>query len=665
MTAVFPVPQVTVRDDFTTGKIEGGSGNDHLIHHRDPAVAGHATTEMSGFGGDDILEASLPIAGQIHMFGGRGNDWMILDVTKSQDAQGIQGHHVYGGSGQNTYQFANISENQSPIVGRLDDFNPTTDRILIDDTAIDLADLPQTITLSDGSEVEVRVIEIDHPDFEAEDLGPQYFLSIGDDIFYALEGARDLSNGTTGQTGEETHFLDVSALDELRSAESVQYENPDNFVPYEFYADREDELNLNANPSGAEVKADTGDKDAAHISAGKGNEDDQSTDGTRGEQLIRGSDGDDVIDANTGNDSVLGGKGNDQIAGGIDNDYLDGGGSDDSIWGGDGDDTLVGGWGNDLLQGGRGNDVLSGGEGDDTLFGGEGDDTLTGGGDPDSVDRFHFYEDSGNHVIEDFKIEKDLITLQDDINPLTVELYENDAGNTVINHGTEGSIELKGVSLEDFQTAAEDRAEAGKPIMSITPDPEEEMLQEFRQETGYYEGAEPPSLLVPGVVYGAGAISDPETGGYRYVMEEDGNDGRDLEEDHAGHGGGKDDAATDAGTNDDGHDDHDHGNPTLPEIEEDKEEEELPESEQERAVDATCFVATAAYNDPWHPDVRFLRAFRDQWLVTRAWGRVFIAFYWRVGPRLAGFVRRNPSLAQPARQVIAAVVRVLQMFWKA
>ena len=663
MTTTIPVPELTLRDDVTTGTIAGGSENDHLIHHRDPNVEVPDTTTMSSFGGDDILEASIPSKGQIHMYGGQGDDWFILDVTKNTDAKDMRGHHVYGGTGENTFQFTNIADNKSPFVGRLDDFNPGTDHILIEDTEIDLTDLPQTISLSDGSEVEVRVIEIDHPAFLAEDLGPQYFLAIGDDIFYALEGARDLGNGTTGQTGEETHFLNESALDELRSAETVQYENPDNFVPHDFYANREDELNLNSNPRGAEVQADTGDKDAAHISCGKGDDHDQE------EQLIRGSDGDDVIDANTGNDTILGGKGDDLIAGGLDNDSIDGGGASDILWGGDGDDTLVGGWGNDLLQGGRGDDELSGGDGDDTVFGGEGDDTLTGGGGPDAVNRFHFYEDSGTQVITDFKAGSDLITLQDDVDPLTVEIYENEAGNTVINHGEEGSIELQGVTLDAFQSAAEDRADAGDPILSITPDPEEEMLQEFRVESGYYGDAPPPSLLVDGVDYGATAFTEPDAGGYRYVSEQDGNDDRDDPEGQAGDGEGDcgEDgcgADHDHGSGEQGSEsDHDHGVPILPEDAVD-EDEVPPEDEEDKAADGTCFVATAAYADPWHPDVKYLRAFRDQWLVHRAWGRAFIAAYWRVGPVLADHVRRNPRLARPAKRVIAAIVTVLRKHWQ-
>lgn len=334
---------------------------------------------MASFAGDDILEGSIPSVGQIHMFASEGNDWLILDVTKIPNAVGTQGHHAYGGPGQDIFQFANIEDNHAPIIGRLDDFDPTADRILVEDTAIDLTALPKSITLPGGKDVEVRVIDVEHPEFIDEDLGVQHFLAIGDNIFYALEGARDLQNGTSGLTGEERHFLKTDALETLRGSESVQYVNPKNFVPRHFYEHREDDLNLDRKQTGEELFAETGRKDAAHMFGNKGN---SAADSSSGAQVMHGSIGDDVIDGNTGNDTILGGEGHDLIAGGIDDDSVHGNAGNDMIWGGDGDDTLRGDSGDDYLHGGRGDDFLHGGRGNDTLFSGEGNNTLVGGGRP-------------------------------------------------------------------------------------------------------------------------------------------------------------------------------------------------------------------------------------------------------------------------------------------
>lgn len=351
----------------------GGAGNDHLIHHRDASVSGHASVGLVGLGGDDILEGSVPNSGQIHMFAATGDDWMILDVTKNADALGTQGHHAYGGHGRDTFQFKNIEQNLSPIIGRLDDFDPTSDRILIEDTVIDLTALPANVVLPSGATIKVRVIEVEHPEFRSENLGLQYFLAIGNNIFYALDGARDLVNGTSGLTREERHFLKADSLSVLRSAPSVVYENPMNFVPLELFQDRQDELTLNWNPPGAVIYAQTGDKDAVHIFNAKNNHDSMESSGT---QVVYGSDGDDVIDGNSGNDTIYGGLGNDLIAGGIDNDILFGGPGDDMIWGGDGDDIIYGGTGNDYLEGNRGNDLIIAASGNNEMHGGRGHDQL-------------------------------------------------------------------------------------------------------------------------------------------------------------------------------------------------------------------------------------------------------------------------------------------------
>jgi hypothetical protein len=74
----------------------------------------------------------------------------------------------------------------------------------------------------------------------------------------------------------------------------------------------------------------------------------------------------------------------------------------------------------------------------------------------------------------------------------------------------------------------------------------------------------------------------------------------------------------------------------------------------------TCFVASAAYGDVSHPDVAFLRHYRDGVLAARPLGRWLIKWYWRNGPKLAVLVLRNPRLKRVARFAIARLVRVLK-----
>lgn len=71
---------------------------------------------------------------------------------------------------------------------------------------------------------------------------------------------------------------------------------------------------------------------------------------------------------------------------------------------------------------------------------------------------------------------------------------------------------------------------------------------------------------------------------------------------------------------------------------------------------ATCFVATTAYGEPNHPDVVLLRRFRDHVLKNSVPGRAFIAWYWRVGPRLARIIGWSPILRGFTRCILRVIV---------
>lgn len=75
---------------------------------------------------------------------------------------------------------------------------------------------------------------------------------------------------------------------------------------------------------------------------------------------------------------------------------------------------------------------------------------------------------------------------------------------------------------------------------------------------------------------------------------------------------------------------------------------------------ATCFVASVAYDDPNHPDVMFLRGYRDTILVNSSLGRGFIAWYWKTGPKLAKIVGKSKILKEASRFAISRLVRVLR-----
>ncbi len=75
---------------------------------------------------------------------------------------------------------------------------------------------------------------------------------------------------------------------------------------------------------------------------------------------------------------------------------------------------------------------------------------------------------------------------------------------------------------------------------------------------------------------------------------------------------------------------------------------------------ATCFVATAAYGDWHHPEVEFLRWYRDRILANSAAGRTFIRVYWHIGPHLAKLVSPFPPVRRIVRSGLSRLVQFLQ-----
>lgn len=78
-----------------------------------------------------------------------------------------------------------------------------------------------------------------------------------------------------------------------------------------------------------------------------------------------------------------------------------------------------------------------------------------------------------------------------------------------------------------------------------------------------------------------------------------------------------------------------------------------------------CFIATAAYGSPMHPQVSRLRDFRDRHLRTNAPGRWFVATYYRHSPGVAEFIGRHDAMRSLARGALWPVVFAVTEPWLA
>jgi hypothetical protein len=99
----------------------------------------------------------------------------------------------------------------------------------------------------------------------------------------------------------------------------------------------------------------------------------------------------------------------------------------------------------------------------------------------------------------------------------------------------------------------------------------------------------------------------------------------------------------------------------LPPDDPDRPDDPGDDDEQDADADSGgggCFVATAVYGDPSHPDVVDLRRFRDEVLVEHRAGRAFIRAYRIAGPRLAALVSTHGVSGRVLRTLLSPLARL-------
>ena len=75
---------------------------------------------------------------------------------------------------------------------------------------------------------------------------------------------------------------------------------------------------------------------------------------------------------------------------------------------------------------------------------------------------------------------------------------------------------------------------------------------------------------------------------------------------------------------------------------------------------AGCFVATAVYGNSNCVEVRFLRKFRDEVLLKNNLGRIFIWFYYMIGPHAAWLVKKVPLLKLLVLKALEPTIELIE-----
>lgn len=70
--------------------------------------------------------------------------------------------------------------------------------------------------------------------------------------------------------------------------------------------------------------------------------------------------------------------------------------------------------------------------------------------------------------------------------------------------------------------------------------------------------------------------------------------------------------------------------------------------------DRRCFIAMCVFGES-APQTQDLRAFRDEVLLSRWWGRLTVSLYYRIGPAACAILRRSSGLLRVTRALLGAV----------
>lgn len=74
--------------------------------------------------------------------------------------------------------------------------------------------------------------------------------------------------------------------------------------------------------------------------------------------------------------------------------------------------------------------------------------------------------------------------------------------------------------------------------------------------------------------------------------------------------------------------------------------------------DDFCFIATACYGTSMADEVKVLKSFRDQYLLTNPVGKALVSAYYKISPPVADFIKKHPVLKKMVKTALRPVVWV-------
>lgn len=87
---------------------------------------------------------------------------------------------------------------------------------------------------------------------------------------------------------------------------------------------------------------------------------------------------------------------------------------------------------------------------------------------------------------------------------------------------------------------------------------------------------------------------------------------------------------------------------------------ELNGGKEAKPGDPYCFIATAAYGTALHPHLDTLRWFRDNALLTSAWGRAFVNAYYEYAPPVARWLEQHEQVRAIVRGALWPIVNIIE-----